>query len=169
MATFDEGQSYKDNRIHATGIFEQTGTHKNGKPMDGYNIAFSMSNDEAEGSDVFTDPMLKYDTYIDADGDPQYTFTVPYSKSQYEELMETANLGEDGKGMPVVNADLMPNPSGKGLLVNTKTMTTPENGFDPVAHKENTKSAREVKAQNREAANIAKAESSAEADSGLDK
>ena len=151
MATFKKGQSFKGQRVHVSSVFEQKGQN-----MDGMNVAFSMSNDTRELDDVFTDPMLVYDKYTDAEGVKKNTFTAEYSKAQWESIKEAANF--DGDAM-VLDADLFPNRNGKGLVVNTNTLKTPEQPFDKEAHKQNTLAAREAKkAQYAQAAAAAEAE-----------
>ena len=137
MATFKKGQSFKDQRVYVSAVFDQKG-----KGMTGKNVAFSIANDNREPEDVITDPMLVYDKYKDKNGVEKDTYTASYSAKQWEAIEKMAN--KDGDAM-VVNADLFPNSRGKGLIVNTNTLKTPEQAFDREAHKENTLSAREAK------------------------
>lgn len=137
MATFKKGQSFKGQRVHVSSVFDQKGPG-----MDGKNVAFSISNDTREPEDVITNPMLVYDKYTDKQGNVKNTFTAEYSKSQWEKIEAFAN--KDGDAM-VLEADLFPNARGKGLVVNTNTLKTPEVPFDAQKHRENTLAAREAK------------------------
>ncbi|KQY91000.1 hypothetical protein ASD24_24710 [Paenibacillus sp. Root52] len=137
MARFRKGQSFKGQRVHVANVFEQTG-----KGMTGKNVAFSISNDTREGDDIFTDPMLVYDKYIDNEGKEKPTFTAEYSAKQWEAIEAAAN--KDGDNL-VIEADLFMNRNGKGLLVNTNTLKTPEVPFNSEQHKSNTLAARALK------------------------
>lgn len=137
MATFKKGQSYKGQRLHVSSVFDQKG-----QGMTGKNVAFSISNDNREKEDVMTNPMLVYDTYKDSSGVEKDTFTASYSAKQWEAIEAAAN--KDGDAM-VIEADLFPGKKGKGLLVNTNTLKTPEQPFNAAAHKEKTLEAREAK------------------------
>ncbi|WP_145142331.1 hypothetical protein [Paenibacillus sp. Y412MC10] len=137
MARFRKGQSFKNQRVHIVGAFDQTG-----KGMTGKNVAFSISNDTREGDDIFTDPMLVYDTYEDKNGKQQNSFTAQYSAKQWEAIEAMAN--KDGDDL-VIEADLFMNKNGPGLLVNTNTLKTPEIPFNREKHKANTLAARELK------------------------
>lgn len=137
MAKFKKGQSFKNQRVHVVGAFDQTG-----RGMSGKNVSFSISNDTREGDDIFTDPMLVYDTYVDKNGKQQNSFTAEYSAKQWEAIEAAAN--KDGDDL-VIEADLFMSKSGPGLLVNTNTLKTPEIPFDREKHKTNTLTAREIK------------------------
>lgn len=137
MARFKKGQSFKNQRVHIVGAFDQTGRGMNGK-----NVSFSISNDTREGDDIFTDPMLVYDKFIDSQGQEKPSFTAEYSASQWEKIEAAAN--KDGDEL-VIEADLFMNKKGPGLLVNTNTLKTPEIPFDQEKHKANTIAAREAK------------------------
>lgn len=137
MATFKKGQSFKGQRVHVSGVFDQKGPGMTGK-----NVAFSISNDTREPEDVITNPMLVYDKYKDKEGKEKDTYTASYSSKQWDAIEKTAN--KDGDAM-VLEADLFPNSRGKGLVVNTSTLKTPEEAFDQSKHQENTLSAREAK------------------------
>jgi len=137
MATFKKGQSFKGQRVHVSSVFDQKGPGMTGK-----NVAFSISNDTRELDEVITDPMLVYDKYKAADGTMKNTFTAEYSKAQWEAIEKAAN--KDGDAMVVI-ADLFPNKKGKGLVVNTNTLKTPDVPFDKEAHQKNTLAAREAK------------------------
>lgn len=146
MATFNKGESYKNQRVHITNAFEQTA------PKGGYNVAISRSNDLAEQDKVDSGPMLVYDNYID-DGVSKNSYTAEYSKSQMDAMNEIANKEGDNY---VIVADLMPNSKGPGLIINTKKMSTPEEKFDKAVHVEKTNLARENNAKAREDAKLAK-------------
>ena len=137
MATFKAGQSFKDQRVHVSQVFDQKGPGMTGK-----NVAFSISNDIREPEDVITNPMLVYDKYKDARGVEKDTYTAAYSARQWADIEAAAN--KDGDAMVIV-ADLFPNARGKGLLVNTTTLRTPDTPFDLAKHRENTIMARETK------------------------
>ncbi|MEK4277715.1 hypothetical protein [Paenibacillus sp. FSL R7-0026] len=137
MAGFKKGQSFKNQRVHIVGAFDQTG-----KGMNGKNVAFSISNDTREGEDVFPDPMLVYDPYTDRNGQQKNSFTAEYSASQWEAIEAAAN--KEGDDL-VLEADLFMNKNGPGLLVNTNTLKTPEIPFNREKHKENTIAAKEAK------------------------
>lgn len=137
MATFKKGQSFKGQRVHVSGVFDQKGPGMTGK-----NVAFSISNDTREPEDVITNPMLVYDKYKDQEGKEKDTYTASYSAKQWDAIEKTAN--KDGDAM-VLEADLFPNSRGKGLVVNTSTLKTPEEAFDKSKHQENTLAAREAK------------------------
>ena len=141
MATFKKGQSFKDQRVYVSAVFDQKG-----KGMTGKNVAFSISNDTREPEDVITDPMLMYGKYKDKEGVERNTYTVGYSAKQWEAIEKMAN--KDGDAM-VLNADLFPNPNGKGLVVNTNTLSTPETPFDAEKHRANTLKARQEKSHTR--------------------
>lgn len=141
MARFKKGQSFKNQRVHIVGAFDQTGRGMNGK-----NVAFSISNDTREGADIFTDPMLVYDTYLDKFGKRQNSFTAEYSAKQWEAIEAAAN--KDGDDL-VIEADLFMNKNGPGLLVNTNTLKTPEIPFNREKHKANTLAARTLKKEAR--------------------
>ncbi|PAE87720.1 hypothetical protein [Shouchella clausii] len=143
MATFKKGQSYKNQRVHVSAAFDQRGPGMKGK-----NIAFSISNDTREPEDVITNPMLVYDKFKDKDGNEKDTFTASYSPKQWEAIEKAAN--KDGDAMVLV-ADLFPNTRGKGLVVNTNTLRTPETPFSAEKHRDNTIAAREAKKAAREA------------------
>lgn len=143
MATFKKGQSFKGQRVHVSGVFDQKGPG-----MDGKNVAFSISNDTREPEDVITNPMLVYDKYKDKEGKEKDTYTANYSKKQWEQIEKAAN--KDGDAM-VLEADLFPSSRGKGLVVNTNTLKTPETPFNSEQHRENTVAAREAKKAAREA------------------
>lgn len=151
MATFKKGQSMKAQRVHVTGAYEQK------PPLTGMNVAFSLSNDDKEaGVNASADPMLVYDTF-EKDGKKHPTYTQEYSKKQWEAIEAAAN--KDGDDMVVI-ADLFP--KGKGLVVNTNSLQTPETPFNRALHKETTLAEREI----RKAAREAKAEEAAQ---GVDK
>ncbi|WP_078598686.1 hypothetical protein [Evansella clarkii] len=137
MATFKKGQSFKGQRVHVSGVFDQKGPGMTGK-----NVAFSISNDTREPEDVITNPMLVYDKYTDKEGKEKDTYTASYSAKQWEAIEQAAN--KDGDAM-VVEADLFPNTRGKGLIVNTNSLKTPENAFDMTKHRENTVAVRDAK------------------------
>lgn len=137
MATFKKGQSFKGQRVHVSGVFDQKGAGMTGK-----NVAFSISNDTREPEDVITNPMLVYDKYKDKEGNEKDTYTASYSAKQWEAIEKAAN--KDGDAM-VLEADLFPNTRGKGLVVNTNTLKTPETPFDAAKHRENTVAVREAK------------------------
>lgn len=137
MATFGKGQSYKGQRVHVSSVFDQVGAGRSGK-----NVAFSISNDERGPEDVITNPMLSYGTYQDKEGKTKDTYTVGYSNAQWKEIEAAAN--KDGDAM-VLEADLFPRKNGPGLMVNTKTLKTPEKPFDAAAHKANLTAARDAK------------------------
>lgn len=158
MATFGKGQSFKGQRVHVASAFEQKG----GKGM---NVSFSMSNDTREGEDVFTDPMLSYDTYTDADGKQKNKFTQGYSMKQWEAIEAAGN--KDGDKLVVI-ADVFPNKRGPGLMVNTNSLKTPETPFDQDKHQANTMAAREAKKAAKAADNEAGKENEKEADKELD-
>lgn len=139
MATFKKGQSFKGQRVHVSAVFDQKGPGMTGK-----NVAFSISNDTRELDDVITNPMLVYDEYVDKDGNKKPTYTASYSAKQWEQIEKMAN--KEGDAMVVI-ADLFPNSRGKGLMVNTKTLRTPDVPFDAEKHRENTLKAREMRKQ----------------------
>lgn len=142
MATFKKGQSFKGQRVHVTGVFDQKGPGMTGK-----NVAFSISNDTREPDDVITNPMLVYDKYTDAQGKEKDTYTASYSSKQWAAIEKAAN--KDGDAM-VLDADLFPNTRGKGLVVNTNTLKTPDTPFNANKHRENTVASREAKKVARE-------------------
>lgn len=144
MATFKKGQSMKGVRVHAASVFDQKG-----QGMDGVNVAFSVSNDLREQEAVDTAPMLNYGSYIDPEGNKKNTFTASYSRKQWEAFEKAAN--KDGDAM-VVEADLFPSKNGKGLVVNTNSLKTPEQAFSQDKHRENTVAARDAKKAARDAA-----------------
>lgn len=144
MATFKKGQSFKGQRVHVSSVFDQKGAGMTGK-----NVAFSISNDLREPEDVMTNPMLVYDKYKDGSGKEKDTYTASYSAKQWEAIEKAAN--KDGDAM-VLNADLFPNSRGKGLVINTSTLKTPETPFDATKHREKTVAARDAKTANRESA-----------------
>lgn len=157
MATFPKGQSMKAQRVHITGVFDQKG-----KGMSGKNVAFSISNDTREpGAGAFADPMLVYDKYKDGDGNEKPTYTASYSEKQWEDIEAAAN--KDGDAL-VLEADLFPSKRGKGLVVNTATLKTPDVPFDNAKHKENTLAERALRAEARKEKAAAR-----EADKGKDK
>lgn len=145
MATFKPGQSFKGQRIHIAQVFDQKGPGMTGK-----NIAFSISNDTREPDDVITNPMLVYDKYTDSEGNKKDKYVAAYSAKQWELIEAAAN--KDGDAM-VLEADLFPNSRGKGLIINTNTLKTPEVAFDAEKHRANTTAAREAKKAAREASN----------------
>ncbi|MGX1195851.1 hypothetical protein [Metabacillus sp. SLBN-84] len=145
MATFKKGQSFKGQRVHVSGVFDQKGPGMTGK-----NVAFSISNDTREPDDVFTNPMLVYDKYKDKAGKEKDTYTASYSAKQWEAIEKAAN--KDGDAM-VLEADLFPNSRGKGLVVNTSSLKTPEVPFSAEKHRENTVASREAKKAAREGQN----------------
>lgn len=142
MATFKKGQSFKGQRVHVSGVFDQKGPGMTGK-----NVAFSISNDTREPEDVITNPMLVYDKYTDASGKEKDTYTASYSAKQWEQIEKMAN--KDGDAMVLI-ADLFPNSRGKGLVVNTSTLKTPDVPFNAEKHRTNTLAAREAKKAERE-------------------
>lgn len=137
MATFGKGQSYKGQRVEVVSVFDQVGAGRTG-----VNVAFGIANDTRAPEDVVTNPMLSYGTYKDKDGNTKDTYTVGYSRAQWDEVQAAAN--KDGDRL-VVEADLFPRKNGPGLMVNTKTLKTPEQPFDLAKHKENTETARAAK------------------------
>ena len=137
MASFKKGQSFKGQRVHVSGVFDQKGAGMNGK-----NVAFSISNDTKEPEDVITNPMLVYDKYVDGKGNEKDTYTANYSAKQWEAIEKAAN--KDGDAMVVI-ADLFPNARGKGLLVNTNTLKTPDVPFNAEKHRNNTLAVRATK------------------------
>lgn len=141
MASFKKGQSFKGQRVHVSQVFDQKGPGMKGK-----NVAFSISNDTREPEDVITNPMLVYDKYKDKEGKERDTYTASYSADQWAAIEKAAN--KDGDAM-VLTADLFPNRRGKGLLINTKTLQTPDVPFNKEKHIENTLAAREAKKQAR--------------------
>jgi len=141
-ATFKQGQSFKGQRVHVSQVFDQKGPGMTGK-----NVAFSISNDTREPEDVITNPMLVYDKFKDANNVEKDTYTAAYSAKQWAAIEAAAN--KDGDAMVLV-ADLFPNSRGKGLVVNTDTLRTPETPFSAEQHRENTMSAREAKKAMRE-------------------
>lgn len=145
MATFKKGQSMKAQRVHVTGVFDQKG-----KGMTGKNVSFSIANDTREpGVDAFADPMLVYDTFKDPKtGESKPTYTASYSAEQWKLIEAAANKDGDA---PVITADLFPSKKGKGLVVNTASLQTPEQPFDSAKHKENTVAERELRAEARAA------------------
>lgn len=155
MATFKKGQSMKAQRVHVTGAYEQK------SPLTGMNVAFSLSNDDkVPGENASADPMLVYDTF-EKDGEKRPTYTAEYSKKQWEAIAAAAN--KDGDDMVVI-ADLFP--KGKGLVVNTNSLQTPENPFNREKHKEVTLAERDIRKAAREAKAAAKAD---EKEQGVDK
>lgn len=148
MATFGKGQSFKGQRVHVSSVFDQTGAGRTGK-----NVAFSISNDTREADDVITNPMLMYGTYQDKQGNTKDTYTVGYSAEQWNEIEAKAN--KDGDAL-VLEADLFPRKNGPGLMVNTKTLKTPEQPFDAEAHKTNLEAARAAKKEARAAESAGK-------------
>lgn len=160
MATFKKGESMKNQRLVVSAVFDQKGKNYTGK-----NVAFSIANDTKTVEDAMTDPMLVYDTYTDKDGNKQNSYMAGYSKDQWEAIEAAAN--KEGDAM-VINADVIPRGKGrKGLAVNTKTLSTPEEGFSKAKHDEVTTQARQEKAKAREAAASAK-EASAEVEEELE-
>lgn len=137
MATFKKGQSFKGQRVHVSGVFDQKGPGMTGK-----NVAFSISNDTRDMENVITNPMLVYDTYKDGQGKEKDTYTASYSAKQWAAIEAAAN--KDGDAM-VLEADLFPNTRGKGLVVNTNTLKTPTVPFNADKHRENTVAARDAK------------------------
>jgi hypothetical protein len=137
MATFKKGQSFKGQRVHVSGVFDQKGPGMTGK-----NVAFSISNDARDTENVITNPMLVYDKFKDAAGNEKDTYTASYSAKQWAAIEKTAN--KDGDAM-VLEADLFPNTRGKGLVVNTNTLKTPTVPFDAAKHRDNTVAARDAK------------------------
>jgi len=142
MATFKKGQSFKGQRVHVSGVFDQKGPGMTGK-----NVAFSISNDTRDMENVITNPMLVYDTYKDGQGKEKDTYTASYSAKQWAAIEAAAN--KDGDAM-VLEADLFPNTRGKGLVVNTNTLKTPTTPFNADKHRENTVAARDAKKVARE-------------------
>ncbi|MEW4426037.1 hypothetical protein AB1I68_00920 [Paenibacillus pabuli] len=151
MVKFKKGQSFKNQRVYVANFSEQTGANRNGM-----NVAFSMANDTREGDDVFTDPMLVYDKYM-KDGQEKKYYKTEYSANQWEKIMNAAN--KEGPNL-VVDADLMPNSNGPGLVVNTNTLKTPEIPFDREKHMAITEAAREAKKAKREEQEIEKEDES---------
>lgn len=149
MATFKKGESMTKQRIVVSAQFDQKGEGRSGK-----NVALSIANDKGGPENAMTDPMLVYDTYEDKNGDKKPTFTASYSSAQWDKIAEAAN--KDGDAL-VVEGDVFPNRHGKGLVVNTNTLSTPEESFDKAAHDANTLAAREAKAEARKAAAAEKA------------
>lgn len=145
MATFKKGQSFKGQRVHVSGVFDQKGPGMTGK-----NVAFSISNDTRDMENVITNPMLVYDKFRDPQGNEKDTYTASYSAKQWAAIEAAAN--KDGDAM-VLEADLFPNTRGKGLVVNTNTLKTPTVPFDATKHRENTVAAREAKKTAREGQN----------------
>ncbi|MCR6108738.1 hypothetical protein HXA34_20790 [Salipaludibacillus agaradhaerens] len=137
MATFKKGQSFKGQRVHVSGAFEQKGPGMTGK-----NVAFSISNDTREPEGVITNPMLVYDKFTDKEGNEKDTYTASYSAKQWAAIEAAAN--KEGDAM-VLEADLFPNTRGKGLVINTNTLKTPDVAFDATKHRENTLAARDAK------------------------
>lgn len=145
MATFKKGQSFKSQRVHVSGVFDQKGPGMTGK-----NVAFSISNDTRDMENVITNPMLVYDKFRDPQGNEKDTYTASYSAKQWAAIEAAAN--KDGDAM-VLEADLFPNTRGKGLVVNTNTLKTPTVPFDATKHRENTVAARDAKKTAREGQN----------------
>jgi len=144
MATFKKGQSMKDRRLVVVGAFDQKG-----EGMTGKNVAFAIAADqETEASNVITDPMLHYGTYKDDAGKEQSTYTVPYSKQEFERIEQAAN--KDGDKW-VVQGNVFPSEHRKGLHVNTKSLTTPDVPFSNDKHKAMIDAGRAFKAEQREA------------------
>lgn len=154
MATFKKGQSFKGQRTHVSQVFDQKGPGMTGK-----NVAFSISNDTRESEDVITNPMLVYDNYTDKQGEKKDTYTASYSAKQWEAIEGAAN--KDGDAM-VVEADLFPNSRGKGLVVNTNSLQTPDTPFSADRHRENTLSERQAKKEAKQEQQGAEQESAAE-------
>lgn len=151
-------------RLVVSAAFEQKGIGKNGKPMTGYNIVFSAANDrltkkDIEAGKVQTAPMLAYNKYTDKNGKPATSFTMPYSKGQYDSIMKAANTKGD---KPVIEAAVFP--KNGGLVVNINTLETPKYKFDAEKHAANTELGRNLAAEKRaEKENQAQAEADKEA------
>lgn len=124
--------------MHVSAVFDQKA------PKTGKNVALSISNDTRDPEDVITNPMLVYDTYVDRQGKVHNTYTAAYSAHQWEQIEKAAN--KDGDAMVLI-ADLFPNKRGKGLVINTNTLKTPDIPFDMEKHRANTLAAREAKKQ----------------------
>lgn len=150
MATFKKGESMKNQRLVVSASFDQKGEGRKGK-----NVALSIANDTKDMENVKTDPMLVYDHYTDKNGEKKPTYTASYSPTQWEAIEAAAN--KDGDAM-VIEGDVFPNRNGKGLVVNTNTLNTPEEAFDSQKHKDNTHAARAAKQAARKEQEAAKAQ-----------
>lgn len=159
MVRFKKGESFKGNRVHISSVFDQKGPGEKGK-----NVAFSISNDLRDPEDVKSDPMLVYGQYTDKDGERKPSYTAQYSASQWDEIVAASN--KDGDAMVVI-ADLFPNSRGPGLVVNTKTLRTPDEPFNDEVHREKTLNAREAKKMARQEAQVQK-EAEKEAEPALE-
>lgn len=151
-------------RLVMLAAFPQKGEH-NGKPMTGYNISFAMAQDRVKAADIEagkgqTAPMLAYDSYKDKEtGEKKLSTTRPYSKDQYDKIMQMANTKGD---KPVIEASVFARDG--GLIVNTNTIETPKFKFDAEKHKANVEKSREIASKQRDAKeNAAEAEMQTEA------
>lgn len=156
MATFRPGTPMKKQRLYIASAFEvpKTGAKEGEKPSH-YDVALSIANDLADPKKenaVMTDPMLAYNSY-EKDGQKRTSHTMRYAASQYEAMLAASNKEGD---KDVFVADLFVagknNNKKRGLLVNTKTLETPQEKFDHAKHKENTQEARDIKKAAKEAA-----------------
>lgn len=141
------GRTMKNERLYIANAFPQEGTGRNGVQMTGYNVQVGVANDLCKDlKQVITDPMLRYDNYTKPDGTKGKSMTIAVSKDQYEAIQAACNKDGD---KPVFQADLFP--KGSGLMVDTKTLKTPEAPFSKDAHDKNLTDARAMRAAERAA------------------
>lgn len=152
-------------RLVMTGAFPQKGKNANGQELTGYNIAFKMAQDRVTKTAIEegkgqTAPMLAYNSYTDkTTGEKKTSFTVPYSKEQYDKIMAAANTKGD---KPVIDAQVFA--KNGGLVVNTNTLSTPKYKYDAAKDKANTERIREIASEKRAAKeNEAEAQNEAQA------
>lgn len=136
MATFREGQDISNQRVHVCATFDQQGDNA------GKSVMMSVSNDIRDADDIILDPMLVYDIYTDdKTNEEKRKYTTNYTEDEWDKIEKASN--KDGDAM-VVNGDLVENPNGVGLVVDTDTLTTPDKAFDETEHRKNTIHARSL-------------------------
>lgn len=152
-AVFRKGESYNNQRVFVSSVFPQGGQQT------GYNVALSIANDQqTDTSKIQTSPMLVYDQYM-VGNEKKDSYTTSYSAKQWDAIEKASN--KDGDKM-VILADLIPNNNGKGLVVNTNTLKTPEHPFNIDKHRVNTIAARDAKKASHDASAQKNSETSAE-------
>lgn len=136
-----KGKSTKGHELYVSRAREASGEKK------GYFVSLGLACDRLPEDQIDTAPMLVYKQYKDRNGETQTSFDAWYSDSQYEAIMAAANTEGD---KPVVKGDLMfRKGAGSSLILNTKTLSTPDTPFDFEAHQTNLAEARAAKAEAR--------------------
>ena len=155
-----KGKSTKGHELYVSRAREAKGE------KGGHFISLGLACDRLPEADIDTAPMLVYKQYKDKNGADQTSFDAWYSDSQYESIMAAANTDGD---RPVIKGDLMfRKGGGSALIVNTKSLTTPEKPFDYEAHQANLDSARKAKADARAKVEAQEAALAASDDQALD-